>query len=102
MSGTRRAVLRTLADAPGDIVDSHGFATAVLLSRPGLDVLRAQAVRRALADLDAAGFVSRDVRGRRVYRIGLTDVGREAAAPIARALTIEDRFRDRSRVAIVM
>jgi DNA-binding MarR family transcriptional regulator len=62
-----------------DITDASGFATAELLADPEVGSFPAQSVRRAIADLEAAGLVHREISGRRVYRIGLTEAGRHAA-----------------------
>lgn len=79
MSGPRRAILRSLVIRSGDIIDASGFATAELLADPEVGGFPAQSVRRAIADLEEAGLVHREVNGRRVYRIGLTEAGRDAA-----------------------
>lgn len=79
MSGPRRAILRSLVIRSGDIVDPSGFATAELLADPEVRGFPPQSMRRAIADLEDAGLVHREISGRRVYRIGLTDAGRDAA-----------------------
>lgn len=79
MSGPRRAILKSLVIRSGDIIDASGFATAELLADSEVGGFPAQSVRRAIADLEHAGLVHREINGRRVYRIGLTDAGRDAA-----------------------
>jgi len=79
MSGPRRAILRSLAIRSDDIVDASGFATSELLADAEVGGFPPQSVRRAIADLEDAGLILREINGRRVYRIGITPEGHAAA-----------------------
>lgn len=81
--GTRERVIGWLLEH-GDLIDEHGMASVVLarsVGYPGSSVAFAQ----LLSAMERCGLIRREVRGRRTYRVDLTDEGRtRASQPSAR------------------
>ncbi len=76
--GTRDRVVAWLS-AHGNVNDPTGMASTVLsqhVGYPGSSVAFAQ----LLAGMERSGLIARHVRGRRTYRVDLTEAGRERAA----------------------
>lgn len=75
--GTRDRVVGWLA-TNGDVADASGMASTVLarsIGYPGSSIAFAQ----LLSGMERSGLITRDVRGKRTYRVTLTDAGRERA-----------------------
>ena len=76
--GTRDRVVTWLA-ANGTVADPSGMASASLarsIGYPGSSIAFAQ----LLSGMERSGLVTRDVRGKRTYRVELTAAGRDRAA----------------------
>jgi regulator of replication initiation timing len=76
--GTRDRVVTWLA-ASGAVDDPSGMASASLarsIGYPGSSIAFAQ----LLSGMERSGLITRDVRGKRTYRVELTEAGRERAA----------------------
>lgn len=75
--GTRDRVVGWLA-ASGDVQDASGMASTVLaraIGYPGSSIAFAQ----LLSGMERSGLIEREVRGKRTYRVSLTEAGRERA-----------------------
>ncbi|MGH9087868.1 MAG: hypothetical protein ACRDYZ_07120 [Acidimicrobiales bacterium] len=75
--GTRDRVVAWLA-ANGDVEDATGMASTALagnIGYPGSSIAFAQ----LLSGMERSGLIVRDVRGKRTYRVSLTEAGRERA-----------------------
>lgn len=76
--GARDRVVTWLA-ASGAVDDPSGMASASLarsIGYPGSSIAFAQ----LLSGMERSGLITRDVRGKRTYRVELTEAGRERAA----------------------
>lgn len=76
--GTRDRVVTWLA-ASGAVDDPSGMASASIarsIGYPGSSIAFAQ----LLSGMERSGLITRDVRGKRTYRVELTEAGRERAA----------------------
>lgn len=69
------AVLAALVELDGAIHVASGSAQRDLLAMADVDLAPAEA-RQLIAELDAAGFITRDRRGPKTYSITITDAGR--------------------------
>lgn len=95
LGGTQREVLAWLADHHGTIADPAGSCTTVIAD----DIDRAgNHVSGVVKVLTTRGFVTRDTRGKRTYRISITDAGRDAVGRLAPWVRT-NQARDESRTA---
>lgn len=79
---TARARVRQLLATGGPISDSSGFATSVLKERidyKGTGV----AFIQLIAAMEAEGEITREIRGKRTYKISATSATRDAYRPVA-------------------
>lgn len=75
LTDSRRELLDALMRAGGAVHDRGGSATARLVGLLSSE-RHGSSLRRTIIDLDKGGLIERDVSGRRVFRIALTDQGR--------------------------
>lgn len=72
-----RAKILSVLLAEGDIHDSDGQSTTLLMDHTGHRI--SNALSGVLLAMEQAGLIERDKAGRRTYRIGLTRQGRKLA-----------------------
>lgn len=91
--GTRDRVVTWLA-AHGDLEESSGMASTVLarsIGYPGSSIAFAQ----LLSGMERSGLIAREVRGKRTYRVTLTEAGRNRARTGGEALRRASGRRER-------
>ena len=75
LTDSRRELLDGLMRAGGVVHDRGGGATARLVGMLSTE-RHGSSLRRTIIDLDNGGLIEREISGRRVFRIALTDQGR--------------------------
>lgn len=104
MTPHRAKILTVLLDE-GDIHDSDGQSTTLLMDHTGHRT--SNALSGVLLAMEQAGLVERDKAGRRTYRIGLTRQGRKLAKSLrdglaaAEAVEAQNALDDSDDYALV-
>lgn len=87
MTPHRNMILSTLLEQGGEIVDSEGMCTRLLMADTGHRT--SNALSGVMLAMENAGLIERDKAGRRTYRVGLTSEGRRLAGDLSRGTKID-------------